>query len=418
MVVAGEGNYLIDAHGRRYLDGVSSIWCNTFGHRRPEIDAAIVEQLGKIAHATFLGNASAPGVVLAKRLVELAPPGLTRVFYSDNGSTSVEIALKMALQYRQLRGQTGRTRFVGLGNAYNGDTVGAVSVGGIDVFHERFRPLLFDVLRAPSPYSYRCGLCAGHDGCIGGCFDALEATLVAYRHEIAAVVLEPGFQGAGGIIVLPDGYVAKVREITRRLGILLILDEVAAGMGRSGQLFACQKEGVEPDLLCIAKGLTGGYLPLAATLATEEIFSAFLGPPEEGRTFFHGHTYTGNALGCAAALATLDIFERERVIEGLGPKIAGMRHALRAVGRHPNVGEVRQYGLAAGIELVADRETRAAFPAADRVGMRVCRAARDKGVFLRPLGDTIVWMPPLSVTEEELVLLGESVVHGLETVFG
>jgi adenosylmethionine---8-amino-7-oxononanoate aminotransferase len=418
MIVAGEGNYLIDARGERYLDGVSSIWCNTFGHRRPEIDAAVTAQLGRIAHATFLGNASAPGVVLAKRLVEVTPSNLTRVFYSDNGSTSVEIALKMALQYWQLRGQPKRKRFVGLGNAYNGDTVGAVAVGGIDAFHERFRPLLFDVLRAPSPYAYRCDLCAGHDACIGGCYDALEATLKARRNEIAAVVLEPGFQGAGGIITLPEGYVRKVREITSRLGILLILDEVAVGMGRSGKMFACEREGVQPDFLCIAKGLTGGYLPLAATLATEEIFDAFLGAPEEGRTFFHGHTYTGNALGCAAALATLDIFEKERVIDGLPAKIAALRAALRPLAGHPNVGEVRQYGLAAGVELVADRATRAAHPASGRVGMKVCRAARDKGVFLRPLGDTIVLMPPLSISEDEIGLLGAAVQHGIRSVLG
>ncbi len=416
MIVAGEGNYLIDARGRRYLDGVSSIWCNTFGHRRAEIDAAVTAQLGRIAHATFLGNASAPGVVLAKRLVEITPKSLTRVFYSDNGSTAVEIALKMALQYWQLRGKPGRKRFVGLGNAYNGDTVGAVSVGGIDAFHERFRPLLFDVLRAPSPYAYRCGLCAGHDACIGSCTDALETTLKAHADEIAAVVLEPGFQGAGGIITLPEGYVRRVREVTERLGILLILDEVAVGMGRSGRMFACEREGVEPDFLCIAKGLTGGYLPLAATLATDEVFDAFLGAPEEARTFFHGHTYTGNALGCAAALATLDIFEKDEVIAGLAAKITALRAALRPLAGHPNVGEVRQYGLAAGVELVADRATRASFPAAARIGMKVCHAARDKGVFLRPLGDTVVLMPPLSITGDQLATLGDAVLHGLQTV--
>lgn len=418
MVVAGDGNYLIDAEGNRYLDGVSSIWCNTFGHRRAEIDAAVTDQLGRIAHSTFLGNASAPGVVLAKRLVEITPENLTRVFYSDNGSTAVEIALKMALQYWQLKGQPGRKRFLGLGNAYNGDTVGAVSVGGIDVFHKRFRPLLFDTLRAPSPYAYRCDLCAGHDACIGGCYDSLEATLKAHRDEIAAVVIEPGFQGAGGIITLPEGYLAQVRALTERYGILLILDEVAVGMGRSGSMFACEREGVAPDFLCIAKGLTGGYLPLAATLATEEVFEAFLGRPEEGRTFYHGHTYTGNALGCAAALATLDIFESERVLDGLPAKIARLRKALRQLAGHPHVGEVRQYGLAVGVELVADRSTRAAFPTARRVGMKVCRAARDHGVFLRPLGDVIVLMPPLSIELDEIDVLVGSVAAGLKRVFG
>jgi adenosylmethionine-8-amino-7-oxononanoate aminotransferase len=313
LIEAGEGNYLIDVDGNRYLDGVASIWCNTFGHRRPEIDEAIRDQLDRIAHATMLGNAVAPAIMLAKRLVDITPDGLDKVFFSDNGSTASEIALKMAYQYMQQTGRTERNRFMALGNAYNGDTIGAVSVGGVDLFHARFRPMLFEVVRAPSPYRYR-DPDTDH-------IAEFERIFRENAHQLVAVVIEPGMQGAGGMITYPDGYLQRVRQLCDELDVLLIFDEVAMGMGRSGQMFASDREGVTPDFLCVAKGLTGGYLPVAATITRKEVFDAFLGPPEEGRTFFHGHTYTGNALGCAAALATLDIFEEEDVIAGLGAKV-------------------------------------------------------------------------------------------------
>lgn len=417
MIVAGEGNYLIDSEGNRYLDGVSSIWCNLFGHRRAEIDAAIRQQLDRIAHSTFLGNSNSTSIQLAHRLVEIAPAGLTRVFYSDNGSTAVEVALKMALQYwQQVNGDTGnrRQQFVALENAYHGDTVGAVSVGGIDLFHDRFRPLLFDVIRAPSPYCYRCPLGKDPKTCQTECLANLERCIRENADEVAAVVLEPGFQGAGGIIPYPSGYSRRVRDLTYEVGALLILDEVASGMGRSGRMFACEWEGVVPDFLCIAKGLTGGYLPLAATLTTETIFEGFIGPPEEGRTFFHGHTYTGNALGAAAALATLEIFGEERILETLPSKIECLSRELERLRGLPVVGDIRQYGLAAGIELVADKGSKQAFPSAQRRGMRVCAAAVKQGVFLRPLGDVIVVMPPLSVTEKEIQSIVDAIERGLQ----
>ncbi|MGH7511968.1 MAG: adenosylmethionine--8-amino-7-oxononanoate transaminase [Gemmatimonadales bacterium] len=405
MIVAGEGHYLVDADGSRYLDGVASLWCSLFGHRRPEIDAAIRAQLERIAHSTFLGNASAPAVTLARRLVGLAPAGLTRVFFSDDGSTAVEVAAKMAYQYWQQahagRGRA-RTAFLTLGNAYHGDTIGSVSLGGIDLFHQRYRPLLFPTIQAPSPYAYRPP--PGHDATSYGewCIAELERLVRANAERLAAVVLEPGVQAAAGMIVQPEGFVRRVREVTRETGTLLILDEVATGFGRSGRMFAADREGVAPDLLCLAKGLTGGYLPMAATLATERIFDAFLGPPAEGRTFFHGHTYTGNQLAAAAAHATLDVFEREAILERLPATVGRLREALGSLAGLAAVGEIRQYGLAAGIELVADRATRAPFPAAERRGMRVCRAAGRQGVFLRPLGDVVVVMPPLTITGAEL----------------
>lgn len=419
MVVAGDGNYLIDADGRRYLDGVASLWCNLFGHRRAEIDAAIVDQLGRIAHSTFLGNASGPAVALAARLIGLAPEGLTRVFFSDNGSTAVEVALKVALQFwQQHEGGSERQRsvFVTLGNAYHGDTIGAVSLGGIPLFHERYGPLLFETVRAHSPYCYRCPIGLSPETCQTDCAAELERVVLELGDRLAAVVLEPGVQGAAGMIPLPDGYLRRAAAAARRAGALLILDEVAVGFGRSGSMFACEREQVVPDLICLAKGLTGGYLPMAATLATERIFEAFLGEPADGRTFFHGHTYTGNQLAAAAAHATLDIFERDRVIERIQPIIARFHSELDRLRDHPHVGDIRRFGLAAGVELVADRATKAAFPPSERRGMKVCMAARDSGVFLRPLGDTVILMPPLSIAVDEIVMLVDALESGIRRV--
>ena len=421
LVVAGEGHYVIDANGSRYLDAVSSLWCNLFGHRRPEIDQAIREQLDRIAHSTFLGNASAPAVQLARRLVKLAPAGLERVFFSDNGSTAVEVALKMAYQYwQQADGGRGRERtaFLTLDHAYHGDTVGAVSLGGIDLFHERYGPLLFPTIKAPSPYGYRCP--EGHTQASYGewCITELERLVRANAGRLAAVVLEPGVQAAAGMIVQPDGFVRRAREVTREARALLILDEVATGFGRSGRLFASEREGVSPDFLCLAKGLTGGYLPMAATLTTGRVFDAFMGDPSEGRTFFHGHTYTGNQLAAAAALATLGIFEEQRIVERLPGTIAKLGAVLNALRELLAVGEIRQYGLMAGIELVADRDSRRRYPAQERRGMRVCRAARQYGVFLRPLGDVIVVVPPLTITDAELDHIGTALTAAIGEVCG
>lgn len=418
MVVAAEGHELIDADGRRLLDGVSSLWCTIFGHRVPEIDRALNAQLQRVAHATFLGNASAPGVVLAKRLADLAPGHLNRVFYSDDGSTAVEVAVKMALQFWQQSGEPQRRRFIAFSDAYHGDTAGAVSVGGIDLFHARFGPLLFDVNRCPSPFARR-GEANGDDArWLELAVRDLREVLERCAGEVAAVVLEPGLQGASGMLTQPPGYVAAVRALTEEHGTLLILDEVAVGMGRSGKLFASETEGVVPDFIALAKGLTGGYLPLAATLTHERIFEAFLGPPEEGKTFFHGHTFTGNALGSAAALATLDLFERPGFLEGLPGRCEALGARLERLRRHPCVADIRRYGFAAGVELQADPGRGQSFRSADRVGARVCQAAVRRGVFLRPLGDVIVLMPPLTLSDEELDRLIDAIDHAIEEVVG
>jgi adenosylmethionine---8-amino-7-oxononanoate aminotransferase len=377
VVERAEGTDLIDVDGRRYIDGVSSLWCNVHGHRHPRIDAAVRAQLERVAHSTMLGLTHRPAIELARRLVELAPPGLTRVFYSDSGSTAAEIALKMAFQFWKQRGEE-RRRFIALRMAYHGDTIGSVSVGGIDLFHSLYRPLLFDTLQAePGDVPHMDRLLREHEG------------------GIAAVIMEPLVQGAAGMLVHPDGYLRAVRELCDHHDVLLILDEVATGFGRTGRMFACEHEHVSPDLLCLAKGITGGYLPLAATLTSERIYEGFLGEFEEFRAFFHGHTYTGNPLACAAALATLDVFRDEQTLDRLGPKIELLGRLLEPLAAHPAVREVRRRGFMVGIELDE-------LPLELRMGHRVTLEARRRGAIIRPLGDVVVLMPPLAISEADL----------------
>ena len=389
VIAAADGNYLVDSDGKRYLDGVSSLWCNLHGHRHPRLDRALRDQLDRVAHVTFLGLTHEPGIRLGEALVEVAPKGLTRVFYSDSGSTAVEIALKQSFQYWQLRGQRSKQRFLRLGEAYHGDTLGAVGVGGIELFHRIFGPLLVRSMAVPTP--------AGTDGSVS--LAALEEILAAHASEIAAFVLEPLVQGAAGMLIHPKGYLARVAELCRRHSVHLILDEVATGFGRTGTLFACEQEAVSPDFLCLAKGISGGYLPLAATLATEEIFSAFLGSPAELKQFFHGHTYTANPLACAVGLESLALLV-ESSLPNARALIPDMTLALARVQALPGVAGVRQCGFMVGIELetVSGRA----------LGAEVCLRARSHGVILRPLGDVIVWMPPLSLQASDLVLLEQA----------
>jgi adenosylmethionine-8-amino-7-oxononanoate aminotransferase len=400
----GEGCYVFDIDGRRYLDAVSSLWCNVHGHRHPKIDAAIRAQLDRVAHVSNLGTSNPTTIHLARRLVDLAPPGLGHVFFSDNGATAVEVALKMAFQYwRQCsHPRPEKTCYVAMGEAYHGDTLGAVSVGGMALFHDLFRPLLFETLRAPVPDAYRLPPGVTSDGLLAHSLAAFDRLLAEHHARIAAVVIEPLVQAAAGIIVHPSGYLRGVRELTKKYDVLLIADEVAVGFGRTGRMFACEHEGVTPDLFCIAKGLTGGYLPMAATLASEEIWQAFLGDHASGRTFYHGHTYGGNPLAAAAAMATLDIFEEERTLEQLPEKISGLSALLAPLADHPHVGQIRQCGLIAGVKLVRDRATRESYPPSERIGRRVCDVALRHGVLLRPLGDVIVIWPPLAISVQQL----------------
>jgi adenosylmethionine-8-amino-7-oxononanoate aminotransferase len=411
IITRGEGAYLYDFQGRRYLDGVSSLWTNVHGHRRPELDRAVTEQLEQVAHSTLLGIAHSQAIVLARRLAEITPPGLNKVFYSDSGSTAVEVALKMAFQYWQLRGMSRKRRFLHLSNAYHGDTLGAVSVGGIPIFHDIFQPLLFETLEAPAPYCYRC---SEEKDCREQCLERLEEMVAAHHQELAALILEPVMQGAAGMIPQPPGYLKRVREVTRHYNVLLIADEVATGFGRTGTMFACEQEGVSPDLLCLAKGITGGYLPLAATLATDEIYRTFWGEFDEFKAFFHGHTYTGNPLAAAVAVASLEVFEKEEVIKSLPPKIERLSRLLAEMQDQPHVGDIRQRGLMVGMELVKNRETREPFPVARRTGHRVILEARKRGVILRPLGDVLVLMPPLCITAEELETLARVTYESID----
>ncbi|NLT22403.1 MAG: adenosylmethionine--8-amino-7-oxononanoate transaminase [Syntrophorhabdus sp.] len=406
VIERGEGFHLIDTEGRRYIDGVSSLWVLVHGHGRKELTDAMERQSKELCHSTMLGLTNVPAVVLAKRLAEITPRGLEKVFYSDNGSTSVEIAVKMSYQYWQQKGEKRRKRFISFLNGYHGDTIGSVSVGGIDLFHKVYRPLLFRSYKSPSPYCYRCPMKLDRASCGMACVEEFERVVKRYRDEVCAVVIEPLVQGAGGMITQPDGFLRKISTIAKENGLHFIADEVAAGFGRTGTMFACEQEGVEPDFLCLAKGITGGYLPLAATVTTGEIFSGFLGRFDEFKTFFHGHTYTGNPVACAVAIENLALFEKERTIERMADKIALLREELKRFADLPAVGEVRQRGFMVGIELVKSRKTRRPYPPAAKVGQNVTVAARKRGAIIRPLSDVIVLMPPPGIdvgTLKELV---------------
>ena len=402
VIERGEGCWLIDTEGRRYLDAVGSIWCNVHGHCVKELNEAVVEQLNKIAHSTLLGLANEPSILLAKKLVEVTPEGLNHVFYTDDGSTAMEAALKMAYQYWQLKGKEKKTKFVKLDEAYHGDTIGSVSLGGIELFHSMFRELMFETYKIPAPHPYRFNGTAQE--CKEHSLKALKELLEKHHQEIAAVVMEPLVQAAAGIVTHPEGFLKGVRELCDEYGVLLILDEVATGFGKTGKLFACQHEGVVPDIMAVSKGLTAGYMPLAVTLATDEVYQAFWGGDYgSGKTFFHGHTFTGNQLGCAVALKNLELFEKKGWPENLKGKIEYLHRRLKEeLSELKHVGDIRGRGFMVGIELVKNRETKESFSWKDDVGRRVSRRIVEKGVFTRPLGPVLVIMPPLSISEEEI----------------
>lgn len=418
IIEQGKGSVLIDIYGKEYLDGISSLWTNVHGHQKQRLDLAIKEQLDKIAHTTMLGLSNVPAIRCAKKLIGIAPEGLTRVFYSDNGSTSVEIALKIAFQYQQQApdGDPGKKKFITLVDAYHGDTIGSVSVGGIDLFHTIYKPLLFDSFKAPAPYCYRCPFQENFQGCDYKCLQKAEEIIREHHHEIAAMILEPLVQGAAGILVHPPGYLKGIRELCNRYNIIMVADEVAVGFGKTGKMFACEHEEVVPDIMSLAKGISGGYLPLAATLVKEKIYNGFLREYDEFKAFFHGHTYTGNPLACAVAVANLEIFEEEHVLEHLGPKIELLKDRLKSFKLLDSVGDIRQCGFMVGIELVADRANRNTFEPHLRVGHQVIMEARKRGLIIRPLGDVIVLMPPLAMTMNELASLCDITYESIELV--
>ncbi len=398
----GEGVYLYDIYGRKYIDAISSLWCNVHGHNHPKLNKALVDQLNMVAHTTTLGSSNVPAILLAKRLVDITPSCLTKVFYSEDGAEAIEIAIKLAYQYWINKGQKRKT-FVTLSSAYHGDTVGAVSVGGIELFHGAYRDLLFNTIQLPSPYLYckeKYGkLC---EECKTDLVGMLKDILERQGQDIVAVVLESGIQGAAGMLPYPKGFLKDVRELTKQYNTLLILDEVATGFGRTGSMFYCEQEEVCPDFMCLGKGITGGYLPLAVTLTTQEIFEAFWGEFGEMKHFYHGHTYTGNNLACAVALANLDVFEEEKTLENLQPKIKFLEERLKDFWHLDHVGDVRQLGFMVGIELVKDKEKMEPYPYGERTGFKVAYKCREDGVFLRPLGDVMVLMMPLVISFEEM----------------
>jgi len=415
IIEEARGCYLKDTDGKWYLDGVSSLWVNVHGHRKKEIDSAVKRQLNKVAHSTMLGLSNRPAIELAKELIRLAPAGLKKVFYSDSGSSAVEIALKLAYQYWQQRKEK-RTKFIHLENSYHGDTLGAVSVGGISLFHQAYKNLLFASYSVDSPYCYRCPKDKTYPLCNFECLDKLKEVLSRDSSSIAGLVVEPLVQAAGGIIVWPEGVYRKMSRLCKQYGVLLIADEVAVGIGRTGMMFASEQEKVAPDILCIGKGITAGYLPLAATLTTQRIFDGFLGEYKEKKTFFHGHTYTGNPLACSAALANFALFKKEKTLERLQPKINFLKEELEKFKGLNHVGDIRQKGFMAGIELVKDRTTKEPYSWEEKIGVKVCQKARDYGVILRPLGSVIVFMPAFAINKEELVELLDATYRAVASV--
>jgi adenosylmethionine-8-amino-7-oxononanoate aminotransferase len=416
VIVAGEGNYLIDIEGRRYFDGVSSLWVNVHGHRVKELDEALKKQIDLIAHSTLLGIGNLPSIELAEKLVAITPECLTKVFYSDNGSTGVEIALKTAYQYWRNTGNTEKNAFLSFYNAYHGDTLGAVGVGGISLFHQIYKDIVINSLKVPSAYCYRCPWGKEKDTCGKECFSVLEECFKKHGKNLCAVIIEPIIQAAGGMIPWPRGYLKFLRKLCDEYEVFLICDEVATGFGKTGRMFACEHEDVCPDFMVLSKGITGGYMPLAVTLTTDRVYQGFYDDYEKLKTFYHGHSYTGNPLACAVALANLELFKKNRVIENLQPKIKKLYQLLQKFWELEHVGDVRQVGFMVGIELVKDKKTKEPYPLKLRMGHQVIRKAREKGVIIRPLGDVVVLMPPLSTSFEELEMLTSVVYESIKEI--
>ncbi|MCA6072306.1 MAG: adenosylmethionine--8-amino-7-oxononanoate transaminase [Endomicrobium sp.] len=417
IIDKAKGSYLYDVDGKKYLDGGASLWVNLLGHRNKKIDKAIKRQIDKVSHSTFLGLTHVPAIKLAEKLLEILPSNLKKIFYSDNGSTAVEVALKMAYQYWQFKNEK-RTMFLSLRNAYHGDTIGAVSVGGADLFHSRFKSLLFKSCFAMSPYCYRCVYRKNeikfplnvkdfkdHNiqlGCRGECIKQVESILIKNRKKIAAAIVEPLNQAASGMIIMPKGYLKEYANLCKRYGILLICDEVATGFGRTGKMFAVEHEDVKPDFICLSKGITGGYIPLAVTATTNDIYSAFLGKYEEFKTFFHGHSYTANPLACVAANSVLDILKQDKILQKLQPKIKYLERKLTELSKHDKVGNIRQRGVMIGIEIVKDKKTCNSYVHKLKLGAKICNDIRKHGIIIRNLNDTLVMFLPLTITNQEI----------------
>ncbi len=413
-VKRGRGAWLEDFEGRRYLDAVSSWWVNLFGHANPRINAALRDQLDRLEHVIFAGFTHAPAVELAERLVRMTPPGLTRCFFADNGSAAVEVALKMSFHYWRNRGLARKTRFITLANSYHGETLGALAVGNVDLYKSLYKPLLMDVLTAPSPDCYLREAGESWEHCSLRQFEHMERLLAAHADEVAAVIVEPLVQCAGGMRMYHPVYLTRLKEACTRHGVHLIADEIAVGFGRTGTLFACEQAGITPDFMCVSKGLTGGYLPLSAVLTSDDVYAAFYDDYVNLSAFLHSHSYTGNPLACAAALATLDIFAADNVVENNLPKARYLGARARELESHAHVSEVRQCGMIVAVEFVRDKQTREPYPWTERRGQRVYRHALERGVLLRPIGNVVYFMPPYIVDEAEMDLMVRVAAEGIE----
>ncbi len=404
-IARGAGVYLEDMEGNRYIDGVSSWWVNLFGHNHPRLNRALQEQASRIAHHIFAGFTHGPAVELASRLCRLAPAGLNKVFFADNGSAAVEVALKMSFQYWQQTGRPGKTRFVSLTEAYHGETLGALAVGGCELYKEVYRPILREGFQVAGPDCFRCPYGQDRGNCNAECFAPMERLLTDRHSEIAAVIIEPLIQAAAGMRMYPPVYLQKLRTLCDAVRVHYIADEIAVGFGRTGRMFANEHAGVAPDLMCLSKGITGGYLPLSVTLATDEIYQAFYDDYHTRKAFLHSHSYTGNPLACAVAVEVLNIFEEERILDTLPPKMRLLDTWAEGFEALPHVGEFRRCGLVAAVEMVQEKEGKIPFPWQERRGLEVYRRALAKGALLRPLGNVIYFMPPLTISESELTQL-------------
>lgn len=414
-IASGQGAWLTGSDGKRYLDAVSSWWTNLFGHAEPRIAAAIAKQAATLEHVLLAGFTHEPAVALAERLLALAPPGLARVFYTDNGSAAVEVALKMSFHAHQNLGQRQRTRFVALTNGYHGETLGALSLGDIPLYRRTYAPLLLQPLFAPSPDAFLADPGESAEACALRRAEALAALLESHGDSICALIVEPLVQCAGGMRMHHPAYLRRARELCDRHGIHLIADEIATGFGRTGTLFACEQAGISPDLMCLSKGISGGFMPLATVLASDAIYQAFLDDSRE-RAFLHSHSYSGNPLGCAAALATLDIFASDDVLTRNRATAETLATHARAIACHPNVAQFRQTGMICAFELMADPATRTPFAAHERIGLRLYRAALERGLLLRPLGDVLYWMPPYCIDADDIAHLSQATSDALQAV--
>ncbi|MDR3071253.1 MAG: adenosylmethionine--8-amino-7-oxononanoate transaminase [Endomicrobium sp.] len=431
IIERAKGSYLYDVDGKKYLDGVSSLWVNILGHRNPKIDRAIKRQIDKVSHTTFLGLTHEPAIELAEKLLNILPCNIEKIFYSDNGSTAVEIALKMAYQYWLFKKED-RKMFLSLKNAYHGDTIGAVSVGGVDSFHANFRSLLFRSYFAMSPYCYRCtyrkkeikfplNVNGFKDynvqmGCQGECIAQVEAILKKNNKKIVAAIIEPLNQASAGMIVMPKGYLREYSNLCKRYGVLLICDEVATGFGRTGKMLAIEHENVKPDFICLSKGITGGYVPLAVTATTNEIYNTFLGKYEELKTFFHGHSYTANPIACAAANSVIDIMKQDKILEKLQSKIRYLEKKLSELSKHSKIGDIRHCGVMVGIEIIENKETRKSYDSKLNIGAKICDSLREHGVIIRNLGDVIVLFLHLTVTKREISKIVDTIKTKLDAL--